>query len=121
MRSTAALHAFVLTAFVGSLLGLPSQSWAQPTFSEQGATILAGANFNSRSASMADYDGDGDLDLLFQGALGAQQLIRNNVVSTGTLSFTNVSSLLPSGFGSSWSAAWGDYDGDRKVDVFIGQ
>ena len=91
------------------------------TFTEQGTTILGGANYNSRSASLADIDNDGDLDLMFQGAAGAQQLFRNNLVGSGTLTFTNISGSLPAGLGSSWSAAWGDYDGDGNIDVFIGQ
>ena len=91
------------------------------TFSEQGFSVLGGANFNSRSASLADTDNDGDLDLMFQGSFGAQQLFRNNVVETGTLSYTNVTGSLPSGLGSSWSAAWGDYNGDGNIDVFVGQ
>ena len=81
-----------------------------------------GVNYNSRSASLADYDDDGDLDVFFQGAFGAQQLFSSNLAQTGSLSFTNVSNVLPAGLDSgSWSAAWGDYDGDRVLDVFVGQ
>ncbi len=99
-------------------------SAALAAFTEQGATVLGGANYSGRSASLADIDNDGDLDLLFQGATGAQQLFRNNVISTGTPSFTftNVTStMLPAGLSNSWSAAWGDYNGDGNIDVFIGQ
>ena len=94
---------------------------AHATFTEQGASILGGTDFDARSASLADIDNDGDLDLFFQGGVGAQQLFRNNRIGTGTLGFTNISTALPSGLGSSWSAAWGDYDGDRRIDVFVGQ
>jgi hypothetical protein len=94
---------------------------AQPTLSEQGASILGGANVDGRSASLADFDADGDLDLFFQGGSGAQRLYRNNLIGGGTLTFTNVSSLLPAGLSLSWSAAWGDYNGDGRVDVFVGQ
>ena len=93
---------------------------AQVNFTDNAATVLGGANYDARSASLADYDSDGDLDLMFQGASGAQQLFRNRL-ETGTLSYQNVSLVLPSGLGPSWSAAWGDYDGDRNVDVFVGQ
>ena len=108
-------------------------SIARAAFTEQGATILGGANYSGRSASLADIDNDGDLDLLFQGTLGdvnatpptppAQQLFRNNLVETGTLGFTNVTStMLPiSTLSSTWSAAWGDYNGDGRIDLFVGQ
>ena len=73
---------------------------------------------------MADIDNDGDLDLFFQGGGTEQRLFRNDIVGTGSLSFTNVtSSMLPSptGLSLAWSAAWGDYDGDGRIDVFVGQ
>ena len=75
---------------------------------------------------LADIDNDGDLDLFFQGGggdgSGAEQLFRNNLIGGGTLTFTNITSTLPtSGLGPSWSAAWGDYDGDGRIDVFVGQ
>jgi hypothetical protein len=108
-----------VAAALVTLFGLAEMS-ARAAFSEQGATILAGANYDARSASLADIDGDGDLDLLFQGGSGAQQLFRNNLIG-GTLTFTNISAMLPAGLGPSWSAAWGDYDGDGRIDVFVGQ
>ncbi len=109
-----------LGVVMGLLLAVPAQ--AQPTFVDQGVSVfLGGANHNSRSASFGDIDNDGDLDLLFQGASGSQQLYRNNVIGTGVMTYTNISGDLPSGLGSSWSAAWGDYDGDGQVDVFVGQ
>jgi hypothetical protein len=109
---------------IGSLL----QSYAVAAFTDQaanmfydsvGVPILGGANYTARSASLADVDNDGDLDLLFQGASGAQRFFRNNFIGAGSLTFQNIA--LPSGLGESWSAAWGDYNGDGKVDVFVGQ
>ncbi|MCB9850348.1 MAG: VCBS repeat-containing protein [Phycisphaerales bacterium] len=92
-----------------------------PLFTNIELTALNGFNVDARSASLADIDNDGDLDLFFQGATGAQQLFRNNFIGTGSLDFTNISSQLPAGLTSSWSACWGDYDGDGDVDVFIGK
>lgn len=95
------------------------------TFTDQGATVLGGANLSGRSASLADIDNDGDLDVLFQGPSGNQQLFRNNLINAGgaaSFTYTNVTStMLPGSFGATWSAAWGDYNSDGKVDVFIGQ
>jgi enediyne biosynthesis protein E4 len=95
------------------------------TFSEQGATILGGYNATARSVSLADIDNDGDLDTFFQGgASSARQMFRNNLIETGSLTYTNITAdWVPGGLGlvESWSAAWGDYNGDGRVDVFVGQ
>ena len=49
-------------------------------------------------------------------------MFRNNIVGTGSFTFTNVTAtMVPAGLSSSWSAAWGDYNGDGLVDVFVGQ
>lgn len=120
MMPSYVLRTSILIAYaVGTLLTVADT--AAQTFSDHGATILGGANFESRSASLADYDGDGDLDLFFQGGGSSQQLLRNNLIGLGSLTFTNVSASLPAGLGPSWSAAWSDYDGDGLVDVFVGQ
>jgi hypothetical protein len=128
-------HAAALAAAF-CLLGFVSQ--ARAVFTEQGGTWLleapvgdndpVRANYTGRSASLADIDNDGDLDLLFQGASGAQRLWRNNVVNNGgttSNSFTNVSStMLPTGpdalASDTWSAAWADANGDGFVDLFVG-
>jgi hypothetical protein len=108
---------------------------AQAAFSEQGATVLGGANLAGRSVSLADIDNDGDLDAFFQGtgttiSSSNRQIFRNNLIGSGSLTFTNVTSTWlvdsngnPSlaGLGTSWSSAWADYNGDGRVDVFVGQ
>lgn len=113
---------FLLLAYL--VIGTISSVGAETTFTNEASTVL-GAALTSRSASLADIDNDGDLDILFQGSSGARQLYRNDVVGSGngTLGFTNITSTLPSGsaaIGDSWSAAWGDYDGDGFVDLFVG-
>jgi hypothetical protein len=113
-RAHVLFAALVVVAFAGV-----DRLVAEPTFSEQQSTVLPGVNFDSRSASLADIDDDGDLDLLFQ-RTQAPRLFRNNVVESDSLTFTDVSDLLGGGT-NGWSAAWADYNGDGRVDVFMGQ
>ncbi|QEG34103.1 CRTAC1 family protein [Bythopirellula goksoeyrii] len=106
---------------VGLFLTLSADT-SHADFTQEQSTVLNNANFDSRSASLADIDNDGDLDLMFQGSVGAHQLFRNNFVGSGVLTYTNITNTIPTGdLGPSWSAAWGDYDGDGLVDIFIGQ
>jgi hypothetical protein len=119
VSSPRALLSLAATAL--TLLG-PAAAFAA-TFSEEGATVLGGANLSGRSVSLADIDNDGDLDAFFQGSTSAdRQMFRNNIIGTGSFTFTNVTStMIPSGLSASWSAGWGDYNGDGRVDVFVGQ
>ncbi len=81
-------------------------------------TDAAGMDFRGwgMAASWADYDGDGRLDLLFT-AYGHNVLYHND----GNGHFTGVSASSgvggPEGF---WTgAAWGDYDRDGRLDLYI--
>ncbi|MEQ8848674.1 FG-GAP-like repeat-containing protein [Botrimarina sp.] len=93
---------------------------ARAGFTEAGAALL-GANHDSRSASLADFDNDGDLDLFFQGGGESQRLYANGLYGGAGFGFSDASGLLPAGLSPSWSAAWADINGDRRVDVFVGQ
>lgn len=119
---------FGVAAFIFGALFLFASS-VVAAFTEQGATVLGGANYSAKSVSLADIDNDGDLDAFFQGtgtttANSNRQIFRNNLIGTGSFTFTNVTSTWLSGLGglsASWSAAWADYNGDGRVDVFVGQ
>jgi hypothetical protein len=72
---------------------------------------------NSEGCAWGDYDNDGDLDLFVAVGLNGNDLLYQN---NGDGTFTKVTSgsLVTSG-GSSRGCAWGDYDNDGYIDLFI--
>ncbi|MCA9304410.1 MAG: CRTAC1 family protein [Phycisphaerales bacterium] len=85
------------------------------------------ANHRGSGAAVGDYDNDGDLDI-FVSSLGPQsqnmpghnRLYRNN----GDHTFTNVAAAAGVMFnnyvnGDAYSAAFGDYDLDGDLDLFV--
>jgi len=69
-------------------------------------------------ATWGDYDNDGLLDLFVTGKTSSNRLYHNN----GNGVFTNVTAgpmLLPPVGGSSRACAWGDYDNDGYLDLFV--
>ena len=88
------------------------------TFSR--VTGAAGVNVISQgsetAAAWGDYDGDGDLDYYLCKLDFKNSLYRNN----GSGSFTEVSSTSGvDDIRNSVSAAWGDYDGDGDLDLYV--
>ena len=68
-------------------------------------------------AAVADYDNDGDVDLLVTG-LGGTTLFRNN----GNATFTDVTTAAGATVsGWSSSAAFVDYDHDGHLDLYVGR
>ena len=64
-----------------------------------------------------DYDNDGDLDLYLAngGSTGDNRLFRND----GSGTFTDAASPLVKNTGPSTGVAWGDYDGDGDIDLYV--
>ena len=85
------------------------------------AAGLGDAHYPTQTASWGDYDNDGDLDLYVGNessrALPApSQLFRND----GDGTFTDVAAragLLNHGYAK--AVIWGDYDGDRRPDLYV--
>ncbi|MCB9681948.1 MAG: CRTAC1 family protein [Alphaproteobacteria bacterium] len=70
-------------------------------------------------AAAADYDGDGDLDLMITGRHVGNALLRND----GTATFEDVTiaaglGVVPSDHHTA-SPAWDDYDGDGDLDLVL--
>lgn len=80
-----------------------------------GAPVTAGGDDNG--VAFADYDNDGDLDLLVTGFRSSgNRLYRNE----GTDGFVGVTEgPLAATRGASQNPAWGDYDNDGHLDLFI--
>jgi hypothetical protein len=70
--------------------------------------------------ALFDYDNDGDLDVFLVQSKGQSRLFRNNLIETGTLSFSDVtdaSGMRTSGYGM--GVATGDFDNDGFVDLYV--
>ncbi|MDB4884374.1 MAG: ASPIC/UnbV domain protein, partial [Gemmatimonadetes bacterium] len=84
------------------------------TFAEVTTKAAIGDVKGARKALFVDLDHDGDLDLLLVG--GAQRTVyRNNLDGT----FTESTASFGLAGGESRDAAFGDFDGDGRVDLFI--
>src|SRR6266567_9196978 len=75
----------------------------------------------SGAGAWADYDNDGFIDLFVTTAVSSSTsvhnfLYRNN--GDGTFS-TITNSTLVMDLGSFWGCAWGDYDNDGNLDLFL--
>lgn len=91
-----------------------------PDFSDVTAEVgLAGIDAVAM-ATFVDLEGDGDLDL-FVGRRGTNRVFRNRRVPEGELAFDDVT--LELGLGAedqrTMGAAFGDYDGDGDLDLYV--
>ena len=88
------------------------------TFSDVAAAAGVGDNRNSVSAQWIDYDNDGDLDLYVVNYSEQDQLYQNS----GNGSFARVTATAGVNVvsqGDETGAAWGDYDGDGDLDLYL--
>lgn len=117
MRNTF-LHRLLLYVFLAASL----YGGAQTTFTESAATY--GLNISGDKDgghAWADYDNDGDLDVLVlenQNGSTRSYLMRNN----GNNTFTDVRATLVPGMGNDIAerqAAWGDLNNDGRPDFMI--
>src|SRR5215467_12861702 len=88
------------------------------------ANGMSGAHYMTEilgsGVALVDYDNDGDLDVFLVQSHGRSRLFRNNLVETGSLSFTDVtdaSGIVTNGYGMGVAA--GDFDNDGFVDLYV--
>ena len=113
-------------ALIAILFAAPAP--AQLTTDVTDAANAASTGRISTNVAWGDYDGDGDYDLYVtnwaEAFLGdaINALFQNNGDGTFT-NTTNAAGLGPDDFlragGNSTAAAWGDYDNDGDVDLYI--
>jgi hypothetical protein len=90
-----------------------------PTLTNPIATDIWSAG--AQGGAWADYDNDGLLDLFVTDSNGAHNRLYHN---NGNGAFTNVSAqvapmVIGPGGGAAVGAAWGDYDNDGYLDLFV--
>ncbi len=95
------------------------------TFEDRSSAAGLDRQFYALNVTRADYDNDGNLDVVLRASAGAWEKPSHALASCGTrgMAFSRTSDeTIASGMGepiSSESAAWGDYDDDGLVDVFV--
>lgn len=72
---------------------------------------------NALSSAVADFDGDGDLDIAASFVDGAVRLYRND---SGLFADVSAQVGLPDGGAEARSLAWGDFDHDGDPDLYAG-
>ncbi|NOT34852.1 MAG: hypothetical protein HOP12_11875 [Candidatus Eisenbacteria bacterium] len=94
------------------------------TFTRMSADITSSDDGWSVCGIWGDIDNDGDLDLFvtngFGGATKRNFLYQNRLIETGTASFVKLTTAqVTTDLGWSYGAAWGDYDQDGDLDLYV--
>ena len=74
---------------------------------------------DTKEVSWADYDNDGDLDLYVVNREQENALYRNDL-NAGTPAFAALATSPVADKGIGQAAAWGDYDNDGYLDLYVG-
>ena len=116
---TASLNFPTQDEFQGALAGgvydgfVAKISTGSLAFSEE---IVPTSSGNNEGVAMADYDGDGDLDVFVAGQNTGDRLYEND----GSGNFADVAGAEGVADGTNGrGAAWGDYDNDGDPDLYL--
>ncbi len=91
------------------------QQNASHVFTNVAAAAGCADDGNGRGVKFADYDNDGDEDIFVANHAGPNRLYRNN----GDGTFTNVADSAMASGNSTFGAAWGDFNADGYVDLYV--
>ncbi len=114
LRHVDRLIRIIIITFIAVLY----ENAAAQTFTQATSGPLVGDASYSSNQAWGDYDGDGDLDL-FVTTYNAPDLFYTN---NGGGTFTQVTTgALVQAVTRGYAAAWGDYDQDGRLDLFVAQ
>ncbi len=86
------------------------------TFTEVAALVGLNDLTNTITSSWADFDNDGDLDLLTTATAAATKLWRNNLIPNNDTTFTDITSSAGISMTGAQMPAWADYNLDGYLD-----
>ncbi len=89
------------------------------TFSDVAAVVGLNDVANTITCSWADFDNDGDPDLLTTATAAPVKLWRNNFASGVDSSFTDITATSGISMSGAQMPAWADYNRDGRVDCYI--
>ena len=91
-----------------------------PDFQDQTEALGLDGLTSTAMATFVDIEGDGDVDL-FVGRRGPNRVFRNRLIEDGTASFEDVTAELGLGVENqrTMGVAFGDYDGDDDLDLYV--
>ena len=75
---------------------------------------------NTDGTCIGDIDNDGDMDVYLVNADQANRLIRNDIIETGTITFTDITFISGTGdMGGGPGCTMADFDNDGLLDIYI--
>ena len=94
-------------------------------FSNNGSGVFTGPNTIASvpgsgpgDLDMADFDGDGDMDAVISNVdLGTIELYDNNLIPSGSVSFTKYTNTVDSGSGYVFDVSFADLNEDMVLDI----
>ena len=97
--------------------------YGNPLYSDRTSTDFVGTDFadatDCRGLALGDYDNDGDEDLFVAHATTPILLENNGPQPSGQFTDASVIGLTSEYTADSWAGAWGDFNADGRLDLYI--